>query len=178
MKNVNYLVHLVAYYAAWFFGLTFAARGKPWASSLVALCCVALALVWQYQIQQRTRGLWFLMGLTVCSSTLIDSLFVFNSVIVYSENPFAPYITSPWMIAQWVSFTVLLYATMTTLFNHLIGLGLVSFFGFAAAYALGAKMGAAYFPYGYTTCFFIGGIWLVMLPIIGRLYKKRMDRTC
>ena len=175
MKKFHYLCHFIAYYVAWFSCITLAARGYAWMSSFIVIVCVLLQIYWQYRIQHHTHGLWCLLGLVVFMSTLIDSALISSGVISFAANPFAPCITSPWMIATWISFTVILYATMSNLFNHLTLLGLLSFVGFAFAYAIGARMGAASFPYGYKTCFLIGGIWLVLLPFVVYCYKKIMS---
>lgn len=175
MKKFHYLFHLSAYYVAWFACLNLAARGYAWLSSFIVIFCVFLQIVWQYKIQQHTRGLWLLIGLLVVTSTVIDSLFIYQGLIIYAANPFAPYATSPWMIVTWVSFAVILYATLDKLFNQLTLLGFLSFMGFASAYAMGASMGAAFFPYGYKTCVLIGAIWLILLPLVVSFYKKMMD---
>lgn len=175
MNKFHYLFHSIAYYVAWFSCIKLAALGYAWLSSFIVIACVLLQIYWQHKIQHNTRGLWYLLGLVVFISTLIDSLLISNGVIIYAANPFAPYFTSPWMIAIWISFTVILYTALYGLFNHLTLLGLLSFAGFALAYAIGAKMEAAFFPYGYTTCFLIGAIWLVFLPFIVYCYKKIMD---
>jgi len=174
MKKIHYLVHSLAYYIAWFACLTLAARGFAWLSSLVVLICVLAQLQWQYKTKQNTKGLWFLLGLIVIISTLVDSFLVFSGIIVLSANPFAPYVTSPWLITIWISFTVSLYATLDILFDHLILLGILSFSGFVFAFALGAKMGAVYFPYGYLTCLLIGAIWFILLPCSVGLYQRIM----
>jgi len=175
MKKMHYLFHFIAYYAAWFSCIALAARGFAWWSTIIVMGCVVLQIGWQYKVQYNTLGLWYLLGLVVLVSTLIDSLLICNGIIILAANPFAPYFTSPWMIAVWISFTVILYATLTPLFNQLIALGLMSFAGFAFAYGIGAKMGAAFFPYGYKTCFLIGAIWLILLPCIAYWYKKIME---
>lgn len=175
VKKFHYLFHSIAYYVAWFSSITLAARGYAWLSSFIVIACVLLQIYWQHKIQHNTYGLWCLLGLVVFISTLVDSLLIFNGIIIYAANPFAPYFTSPWMIAIWISFTVILYATLDKLFNYLTLLGLLAFLGFASAYAIGAKMGAAFFPYGYKTCFFIGAIWLILLPFVIYCYKKIMN---
>lgn len=175
MKSFHYLFHTVAYYIAWFSCLTLAARDFAWLSSLIVIVCVFFQIYWQYKFQQNTRGLGYLIGLIILISTLIDSLLVYTGVIIMAANPFAPYFTSPWMITIWLSFAVILYATLSELFNHLILLGLLSFAGFSFAYAVGAKLGAAFFPYGYMTCFLIGAIWMILLPLAISFYQRAMD---
>jgi hypothetical protein len=175
MTKFHYLFHFIAYYVAWFSCITLAARGYAWLSSLVVIICVLLQTYWLYIVQHKTRGLWYLVGLVVFFSTLIDSLLICKGVLIYAANPFAPYVTSPWMISVWISFTVILYATLDKLFNYLMLLGLLSLVGFAIAYAVGAQMGAVLLPYGYKTCFVIGSIWLILLPVVVYCYKKIMD---
>ena len=175
MRKFHYLVHSIVYYVAWFSGILLAARGYAWLSSLVVMACVFLQIYWQYKIEHNIQGLWYLIGLVVFFSTLMDSLLLFKGVIIYAANPFAPYFTSPWMIAMWISFTVILYSTLYKLFSHMILLGLLSLVGFALAYASGVKMGAAFYPYGYNTSFLIGAIWLLLLPFVVYCYKKIMD---
>ena len=175
MKKFHYLFHSITYYVAWFSCISLAFHGYAWLNSFIVIFCVLLQIYWQYKIQHNTHGLWCLLGLVVFISTLVDSLLIFNGIIIYAANPFAPYVTSPWMITIWISFTVVLFATLNKLFNHLILLGLLSLLGFALAYTIGAKMGAAFFPYGYKTCFFIGAIWMIMLPFVVGCYKKIMD---
>lgn len=175
MKSVHYLFHSLAYYLAWFSCISLAAKGFAWISALIVLLCVLLQIYWQYKVEHNTKGLWLLLGLIVGVSTLVDSMLIVSGVVVYNANPFAPYATSPWMISIWISFTVVLYSTLKPLFQRLILLGLLSFSGFALAFAIGAKMGAASFPYGYQTCFLIGTIWLILLPFLVYLYERIMD---
>lgn len=174
MSKCHYLFHSIVYYVAWFAGITLAARGYAWLSSFIVLISVCLQIYWQYKIQHTTDGIGYLLGMVVGVSTLIDSLLVSNGIIIFTANPWAPYFTSPWMITLWISFTVILYATLHRLFYHLTLLGLVSFAGFVIAYAMGEKMGAVFFPYGYKTCFLIGAIWLIGIPFIVYWYKKIM----
>lgn len=173
MVKYHYLFHLIAYYLAWFGCMTFVARGEGWLSALIVIACVLPQLYWQYKIQHHTEGLWFLMGWMVLISTLMDSVLVYGGIIVYAANPFSPYATPPWMVTIWVSFAVILYATLQKLFDHLVILGLLSWVGFAFSFAMGAKMGAAYFPYGYKTCFLIGSIWMLLLPMMVYGFKIR-----
>ncbi len=147
MNKFHYLFHLIAYYVAWFSCINLAAHGYAWLSSFIVIACVSIQMVWQYKVQHQTRGLWYFIGLIVLISTLVDSLLIFNEIIIYAANPFAPYVTSPWMITIWISFGLIFYATLQNLINHLIPLGLLSFAGFALAFAMGAKMGAVFFPY-------------------------------
>jgi len=175
MKKLHCIFHSTVYYLAWLSCVTLAARGFAWLSSFIVIVCTFLQIYWQYKIQGNTRGLWYLIALVVLIGILIDSILIYTGVIIFAANPFSGYFTSPWMIAIWLSFSVTLYSTLDVLFNRLILLGFLSFFGFAFAYAVGARMGAAFFPYGYKTCLLIGSIWLIFLPLAVNCYQKIMD---
>lgn len=175
LNDFHYLFHTLLYNIAWFSCLTLAAYGYAWASFLTTMTCVFIQIVWQYETKHHLKGLGFLIAIVVLISTIADSLLVLNKMIVFAANPFAPYVTAPWMISIWISFTVFLYTTLYKLFNHLIVLGVLAFAGFTAAYGVGAKMGAAFFPYGYSTSFIVGAIWLIFLPGIAYVYNKTMS---
>ena len=176
MNTLHYLVHTIAYYIAWFACIILAARGYAWISPLIVIACVVLQLYWQHQTGKPLKGLWLLLTIVVSISTLIDSALVYKGIVIYSANPFSPYFTSPWMITIWISFTVVLYATLSSLFAHLFLLSFLSCVGFALAFRIGASLGAAFFPYGSNmTCLFIGVIWAILLPLCVYCYKKIRD---
>ncbi|KTD40535.1 DUF2878 domain-containing protein [Legionella parisiensis] len=176
MNTLHYLIHTTAYYVAWFACITLAARGYAWISSLIAVACVVLQLYWQHQTGRTLQGLSLLLAVIVSISTLIDSILVYKGIVIYAANPFSPYFTSPWMITIWISFTVVLYATLSNLFDHLFLLGLLSFVGFTLAFRIGEHLGAAFFPYGSnTTSLFIGIVWAVVLPFCVYCYQKIRD---
>lgn len=177
MKTLHYLIHTVSYYVAWFACIMLAARGYAWISSLTVVACVLLQLYWQHQTERPLQGLWLLLAIVVSISTLIDSILVYKGIVIYSANPFSPYFTSPWMITIWISFTVVLYATLISLFEHLLLLGFLSFLGFALAFRIGGSLGAAFFPYGSDiTSILIGLIWSCLLPFCVYCYQRVKDK--
>ncbi|KTD32931.1 hypothetical protein Lnau_2579 [Legionella nautarum] len=178
MNTLHYITHAIAYYVAWFACITLAARGHAWISSLIVIACVLLQLYWQYHTGRTLRGLGLLLAIIVSISTLIDSALVYKGIVIYSANPFSPYFTSPWMITIWVSFTVVLYATLNSLFDRLLLLGFLSCAGFAVAFRIGGSLGAAFFPHGSNiTSLFIGIIWSITLPFCVYCYQKIKDNN-
>ena len=119
MNTLHYLIHTAAYYVAWFACITLAARRYAWISSLIVVACVLLQLYWEHQTGRTLKGLWLLLAIVVSISTLFDSTIVYKGIVIYAANPFSPYFTSPWMITIWISFTVVLYVTLSSLFAHL-----------------------------------------------------------
>ncbi len=173
MNTLHYLIHTTAYYLAWFACIILAARGYAWISPLMVVFFVGLQVYWQHQTGRSLQGLWLLLAIVISISTLFDSTLVYKGIVIYSANPFSPYFTSPWMITLWISFTVVLYATLSKLFDHLFLLGLLAGVGFSLAFHIGGVLGAAFFPYGsITTCLFIGVMWCFLLPFCAYLYQK------
>lgn len=173
LNTLHYLIHTIIYYITWFTGITLAARGYAWISSLIVIAGVVLQLYWEHQKGHSLQELWLLLAIVVFISTLIDSTLVYKGIIIYAANPFSPYFTSLWMIAIWISFTVTLHATLRDLFSHLFLLALLSGIGFFLAFRIGASLGAAFFPYGTNlTCIFIGVIWSFLLPFCVYGYQK------
>ncbi|KTD82181.1 DUF2878 domain-containing protein [Legionella waltersii] len=173
MNTLHYLIHTTIYYVTWFTGITLAAHGYAWISPLIIVACVVLQVYWEHKRGKTLHGLWLLLAIVIFISTLIDSTLVYKGIIIYAANPFSPYFTSLWMITIWISFTVTLYATLSSLFSHLFLLALLSGVGFALAFRIGASLDAAFFPYGNNvTCIFIGVIWSVLLPFCVYCYQK------
>jgi len=169
MKQCYYLLHAMAYYTAWFAGTMLAARGHAWISCCVVMACVSLQCCCPYhRVCHRPHMLNFI-ELLLLLSTLVDSILVGCRVMLYQANPFAPYMTAPWMMALWASFAIMLCTLLSSLFRHLYVLGLLSLVGFTLAYALAAHIGAVLFPYGVQTCWLIGIIWFFLLPLAVRM---------
>ena len=175
MTKIN-VVHSIIYYAAWFLGIILAAHGYLWLSPLWVFICVFGQVYWQSKIQPLSRAFWKWLGLVLVLSTLIDSVLIYNGVLIFAANHFAPYITAPWMIGLWFSFAIFLFTVLNQLFNQLILLSILSGLGFGFAYAMGDKMGAAFFPYGMKTAYVIGIIWLMMLPATVHCYHKFTEK--
>lgn len=178
MRKFHFMFHALAYNTAWIVGILLAASGQAWTSTVVVLLLVALQYYWQFYIYQQSRGLNELVILLTTVGTCIDTALLHAGLIIFTANPFAPYLCPPWMIALWISFAVILYATLSNLFKHLRLLALLSFLGFSLAYVAGARMGAAFFPRGYLTAILIGFIWMLLMPTIIYYYNKIEGTAC
>jgi hypothetical protein len=177
MNKLHYPFHFFAYYISWIACLLLAARGMGGLAGLVVLIFVAAQIVWQYTVRKDTSGLFLLIVLLTLVGSLVDSLFVAGGLVIFASNPFAPYFTAPWMISLWISLSVLFFSTLSNLFTRYVLLGLLSWAGFAAAYAAGARMGAAIFPLGYVTCFLVGLVWAILLPLLIVFYQRILQKS-
>lgn len=164
MKRFHTIFHILANYIVWLICLLPAAHGIAWTSSLAALLIVGAQYYWQYHVYHEYKGLNSLVVTLTLLGTMIDSTLLHFKLIVFSSNPFSPYLSPPWMIVIWINFAIVLYSTIPGLFKHFFLVGILSFFGFSASYAAGVKVGAALFPYGYGSALLIGAIWMLLLP--------------
>lgn len=177
MSRLDYVVHSVIYYLAWFAGIAFAAHHFPMWSALSVCGFILLQIAWVHHTQQPLKPLGILLLILLLISTCVDSLFVYQRWVIYTGNPFFPYFTTPWMITLWLSFGVFLYATLSQLFDHLCLLALLSFSGFTFAFWVGGQLGAVTFPEGaFKTCCFIGLVWAILLPLCILIYRTIQER--
>ncbi len=176
MNKFHYIFHGLIYYIAWTLCILLAAHGIAWTNTIIVLILVSIQYYWQYHINHRYQGLNKLVIILSTLGTLSDSILLHLNIINFSANPFAPYMTPPWMIALWINFSIVLYSTLSHLFTHIYLLSALSFFGFSLAYIAGVKMGAASFPSGYFSAAWIGLIWMILLPasihILNRINRK------
>jgi hypothetical protein len=177
MNKLHYPFHFFAYYISWTACILLAARGMGGLAALIVLLFVVVQITWQYTVRKNTFGLFLLIVLLTLAGSLIDSLFVAGKLVIFASNPFAPYFTAPWMISLWVSLSVLFFSTLSNLFTRYVLLGLLSFGGFALAYAMGMRMGAAIFPLGYFTCLLVGLVWAILLPLIICFYQRILQKA-
>tara|TARA_R110000868_G_scaffold168175_8_gene402770 strand:- start:4183 stop:4728 length:546 start_codon:yes stop_codon:yes gene_type:complete len=165
MNIISFIFHTAAYYASWLLCLYLAANGAGTTGAGIVLAITITQLGWQYYHRLHTDGLMrFIVGFVMLGSC-VDTLLLWSGFITFASNPFFSYFSPPWMISLWLSFGVSLFATLHHLFKSWILMGLLAFFGFMMAYALGTKMGAASLPHGYVGILIVGVIWAFLFPL-------------
>jgi hypothetical protein len=164
MIKLHYLFHFLMYYIAWFTGIELAAHGAGLSAFLFIMLISLLQIGWQFKICKKTHGLFYFILILTLIGSLLDTVFIQIGIIRFSSNLFSPYLTAPWMIAIWISFAILLYSVLNNLLTRYFLMGVLALAGFPIAYAAGAKMGAALFPYGYVSCIIVGVTWGIFLP--------------
>lgn len=149
-----------------------AARGNVISSTLIVIVCTLLQIFFEYKQKNNLHGVGYLIILLVIAGGCVDSVAVYYKILVFAANPWAPYATSPWMLTIWASFAVNMFCLMPNLLKRPALLAALCLPGFAAAYYVGAQIGAASFPLGDITCLGIGLVWSILLPICSYMYSK------
>lgn len=173
-QQIHYLFHLIAYYVAWIGAIMLAARGDAWWATSIVFALVVGQLFWQHYAMHDTNGLTSLIILLTLIGTTFDTVMMWLGLVHFAANPFYPYSSPPWMIAIWVSFAVIFYVTCRALFKRYFLLSVLTIPGFAIAYWVGARLGAANFPYGNSTSILVGVLWGVLLPCCMFAYSHWM----
>ncbi len=170
MNLKNYLFHIVAYYAAWFGAILLAASNQASYATLTASLAVMCQIVWQHNVAKRTQGLWLMISLFVFFGTISDTVIMQMGLIEFAANPFADYLSAPWMSALWASFAITFYSLLPWFFERYLLVGFLSLLSFPIAYAAGAALHAATLPHGYMSSIIIGMIWAVVFPLILKIF--------
>lgn len=171
-KIAYYIVHTFLYYVAWALGILFAAHGKGWESFFIILAFTCVQFVLEYRITLNKDALIGMTLLLTAAGMVVDTVWVVTGIVVFNGNPFAGYFTSPWMVGLWLSFAVFTYATKPFDYFNLYILSAFAFLGFSLVYAIGAKLGAAYFPYGQVkTSVVIGIVWCIFFPLFIKYWR-------
>lgn len=172
MQRLHFIFHLIFYYAAWVVGIYLAANHYAWWSTAVIMLLVLAQYGWQRFIMHDTKNLYFMIVLLTVVGSIIDTIYLHADLINFESNPFAPYFSPPWMIAIWISFAMIYYALLKSLYHRYFLLGGLSLVGFTLAYYVGAEIGAASFPYGNLSSVLVGVTWSVALPVCMILYNS------
>ncbi len=163
--RINALIfHLVLYYVAWFGAIEFAARKSNSIAVTLVFFTLLLQILFQIFIMKRTQGLVLMMTIFLCMGIIVDTLLLKAGVIQFSANPFGNAFSPPWMMSLWLSFSMIFYALLESLYHRYVLLGLLSFIFFPIAYVLGAHIGAAHFFHGDVSSLIVGFICAILFP--------------
>jgi hypothetical protein len=173
LKRFQFPFHYAAYYIAWLLGVGWAARGEGWLATGVVLGITALQVVWQYHVAERTRGLFRMVLFFTLMGSAADTLIMQSGLIVFHANPFAPYLSPPWMWALWVNFAVVYYAVLSVFWGRYGVLAAVSLVSFPLVYLAGERLGAVAFPFGDASAIVYGAVWVWLMPLCDYLYQRQ-----
>jgi hypothetical protein len=171
MQKLHYAVHSICYNLAWLAAILIAAMNCEFIAVGVVFATLVVQVFWQVYVMKRTQGMLLMVGLFFVTGTFGDSLLYHLGLISFSAHNFL--LLSPmWMMSLWISFSLTFYATLQILYDKYLILALLAFFLLPFAYAIGAMLGAAEFPYGYWSSFAVGAIWAVLFPLNMKIYNS------
>lgn len=171
MQKFHYLIHSITYNVAWLAAIIFAAKNCEFIAVTVVLATVMVQLIWQYYVAKRTQGMMLFVGVFFLSGMLVDTALYHAGLMEFSAHYFT-WLSPMWMMSLWISFSLTFYATLQVLFNKYLLLSMLAFVLLPFAYAVGAMLGAAEFPYGYWSAFVVGAVWAVLFPLNMKVYNS------
>lgn len=176
LRRLQFPFHYIAYYVAWLLGVSMPAHQEGGWAVVVVLGITAIQLAWQVWIDKRVHGLLRMVAVFTVIGSIVDSVVMNMGLIVFRDNPWAPFCSPPWMIALWINFAVVYYAVMHILWGRYLYLGLMSALAFPLVYLAGERLGAVTFPLGDESALIYGALWLVLMPLCD--YWSRKQGVC
>jgi hypothetical protein len=169
----NFFFHLTLYYLAWFSGLYSAANNHYLMATLILMIATIAQMSWQKYVTKRSNGMLLMVGLFGLQGIITDAIMLNANLIVFSANPFGPYLPAPWMIGIWLDFGITFYALLYNYFKRYGIISLLSLIFFPLAYLAGGKIGAASFPNAATIhCIWVGVISSMLMPLTLFIYNQ------
>ncbi len=164
-----WLYHFIAYYVTWVVCIAFAAKNDPWIGTVIALLLVFSQVVLQAIMAQSWRlELLFAFALMV-AGILIDTFLMYTGLIVFNANPLANMLSPPWLACLWLSFGFTITITSRAWLHRYVILGILTFISLPFAYWVATIINVAtvmswwFYP-------LLGGIWMVLLPVLLHYY--------
>ncbi len=171
--RIEYLIYFIVYQSGWLTCMLLAARQHGVLAIAVLAVSASIRMgVWRYchpTVRLATMrdfiAPWRLVLLMVLGGILMDSIYVSCHAIEFAANPFAGWLSPPWMWMLWLDFALLFVSALGFLHTRYMLTALLALPGFAFAYAGGVRLQAAILPYGYLTCIAIGLTAACLLPL-------------
>jgi hypothetical protein len=169
---MKYAIHVLYYYIIWSICIIGAARQLYLLTYLLAFAMLILHGLWQRRFEPLRPALWIWLILLAGTGFIMDTLFIQLHVIRFQalQHQLSPL----WMIILWLDFGLLFFSLSRDYFQHYLILGALSLPGFAIAYAVGARLGAAQLLLPHTALL-VGVIWALLLPLCLWLYHCILD---
>ncbi len=163
------LANVVVFQVGWWIAVLGAGRGHSWVSSFAVSGLVALNI----QLSANPPATARISGIVALLGTLLDSILSAAGILLFVDNPFAPWLCPPWLIALWCLFATTLNNSLQWVAGRdglavLVG-GLFGPLSYSAAQALGAMtLGPS--PLG--ALIVLAGLWGVLLPLFMRIAAR------
>lgn len=177
MQVIKIILHSILFYVIWFCCVLGAAQGYPWFGPVIGMIILFTQYLFQRFVIKDFAGLISFMLVLTLVGSIIDTLLTQVGWIIFSHNPFDPWLSPPWMMVLWLNFAMVYYSCMQSWWPRYWLLGILSLVGFPWAYITGEIFGAARLVHGLYSSVLIGIIWAVLLPSISIYFSTRMKKN-
>lgn len=133
--------------------------------TLAAVACLPL-VAHQWWTLRRIPGALAFAGGALALGGVVDSTLGALGVIRFADTLGFAWLVPPWMLAIWAIFVGVFVPLLGWLRGRPLLAALLGGPGGALAYGGGAALGAATLPMGAASVLIIGGVWMVLLPLL------------
>lgn len=172
LRLIHYLINFIAYDVVWFVAVLSAQGSYRVSGFLTTIAISALQIIWQVYFYKESKHFLKFISLMTLAGCAVD-LFLIKVGVFQFTNQFITILGLPiFLIAIWLNFNILFYATLRPLISKPFILGLLSFIGFMLAYGLASNLGVVQLGFGLYSILTVGIIWLLLLPAILLIFNS------
>lgn len=162
------IANAVVFQLGWWIAVLGAGWAYHWMGPLLVACLVCVN-VWSSADPRATARIVIVVGLF---GTLLDSALSFAGLLLFVENPFAPWLCPPWLIALWCLFATTLNGSLRWLAGRSRSAALVGGIFGPLSYYAGQSLGAMTLgPNTTVAALVLAALWAGLLPLFVRLAR-------
>ncbi len=166
------IANAVVFQVGWWIAVLGTGWASHWMGPLLVACLVCVN-VCSSADRRATARIVIVVGLF---GTLLDSTLSFAGLLLFVENPFAPWLCPPWLIALWCLFATTLNGSLRWLAGRNRPAALVGGIFGPLSYYAGQSLGVmSLSPSTPAALMVLAGLWAVMLPFFLRLARHGRD---
>ena len=170
----NAIANAVVFQLGWWIAVLGAGWAYQWIGPLLVACLVCVN-VWSSADPRVTTRIVIVVGLF---GTLLDSALSFAGFLLFVENPFAPWLCPPWLIALWCLLATTLNGSLRWLAGRNWSAALVGGIFGPLSYYAGQQLGALRLGRNETLSLLLLSIlWAVVLPLLLRWASGRRSAS-
>ena len=159
------IANAVVFQVGWWIAVLGAGWAHHWIGPLLVACLVCMN-VWSSADRRATARIVIVVGLF---GSLLDSALSFAGILLFVENPFAPWLCPPWLIALWCLLATTLNGSLHWLAGRDRPAALVGGIFGPLSYCAGQQLGALQLGRNETISLLLLSIlWAVLLPLLLR----------
>lgn len=168
------IANAVVFQVGWWIAVLGTGWAYHWMGPLLVACLVGVN-VCSSADRRATARIVIVVGLF---GTLLDSALSFAGLLLFVENPFAPWLCPPWLIALWCLLATTLNGSLRWLAGHNRPAALVGGIFGPLSYYAGQQLGALRLGRNETLSLLLLSIlWAVVLPLLLRWASGRRSAS-
>ncbi len=162
------IINFVLFQVGWFACVIGAAKQMPW----IGVIFMCLFLAWHVSQAKQASPEIILVIITVIIGAIYDKIMTQNSLLTYQAHGWSTALPTPWILALWAEFAMILNVSLRWMRNRSIVAILFGAVGGPLAYIGAARLGAVTIdalPLSYVA---LSVGWAVITPLLLKLSER------